>query len=44
MRQAEKNHKFDLIISTIPPGAELEICEEWFIDDPIIFVANHGDD
>lgn len=40
MRQAEKTHKFDLIISTIPPGAELPLCEEWFDEKTIIFVAN----
>lgn len=43
MKQAEKNHKFDIIISTIPPGAELPLCEEWFLNEPLIFVANHSD-
>ncbi|CAD8048672.1 unnamed protein product [Paramecium primaurelia] len=44
MRQSEKTHKFDLIISTIPPGAELPLCEEWFDEKTIVFVANQGDD
>lgn len=32
------------MISTIPPNSQLEICDEWFYDKTIVFVANHSDD